>query len=40
MLCELKNRWLIGSDMPKAFTDAERDRIHDKLLAAGRSCFP
>lgn len=25
--------------MPRAFTDAERNRIHDKLLAAGRSCF-
>ena len=25
--------------MPRAFTDTERDRIHRKLLAAGRSCF-
>ena len=25
--------------MPRAFTDKERARIHDKLLDAGRSCF-
>lgn len=25
--------------MPRAFTDRERERIHDKLLDAGRSCF-
>ena len=25
--------------MPRAFTDAERNRIHRKLLDAGRSCF-
>jgi len=25
--------------MPRAFTDRERERIHSKLLAAGRSCF-
>ena len=25
--------------MPRAFTDEERERIHEKLLNAGRSCF-
>ncbi|HHR85367.1 MAG TPA: TetR family transcriptional regulator, partial [Candidatus Acetothermia bacterium] len=25
--------------MPRAFTDEERGRIHEKLLDSGRSCF-